>query len=71
MVASVTHYSLRAIAPDEAIIQFYECEYTNALDALEAAKCLLSDGSVEVWSANTRIASVRKGEPFDMPEPGD
>ena len=61
----MTRYSLRLVNLDEAIVQFYECEYRNALDALEAAKHLSSDGMVEVWSDTARIARVKNNkQPF-------
>ena len=62
----MTHYSLRMINPDEAIVQFYECDYRDALDALDAAKCLVSDGTIEVWSDSGRIASVNKNGSCSM-----
>ena len=61
----MTHYSLRIVTPEEAIVQFYECEYRDTLDALEAAKRLVCDGTVEVWSDSARIAKVKKGEPVE------
>lgn len=57
---AVTHYSLRMIDPDQAVIQFYECEFANAPDALDAASRLLSDGMIEVWSDSALIGSVKK-----------
>ena len=66
----MTHYSLRKINPDETIIQFYECEYRNALDALDAAQCLSTDGTIEVWSDSVRIASINKGGSCSMSEGG-
>ena len=58
----MARYSLRLVNRDEVIVQIYECEYRNALDALEAAKLLSSGGAVEVWSDTARIASIKKGK---------
>jgi hypothetical protein len=56
----MTNYSLRFIDLNEVVTQIYQCEYKNALDALDAAKGLSSAGTVEVWSANARIARIKK-----------
>ena len=56
----MTRYSLRLVNQDQATVQIYECEYRNALDAMEGAKLLTSDGIVEVWSDTAHIACVKK-----------
>lgn len=44
------HYSLRVVDPEQALIQFYECEYRNSLDAVAAAKRLVPlDPKFEKW----------------------
>lgn len=56
----MTHYSLRVVDAEQAIHQFYECEYRNSLDAVEAAKGLVCDGNVEIWSDSWHVATVGK-----------
>jgi hypothetical protein len=64
----MTNYSLRFIDLSEAVTQIYQCEYKNALDALDAAKVLSSAGIIEVWSENARIARVKKDNQPSGPE---
>lgn len=56
------HYTLRLLDGNDNITEFYEQEYRDALDALDAAKVLASRGTIEVWTPRERIARVKKND---------
>jgi hypothetical protein len=62
------HYTLRLLSQSEQLLQAFEREYRNALDALDAAEALSSDGTVEVWSERGRIARVKRDNKPSGPE---
>jgi len=63
------HYILRIFDPAQKVAQMLERDYSDDLNALEAAEALAEDCAVEVWDDHHRIASVKKGR---LPsQPGD
>ena len=62
------HFTLRLLDIGGNIAQVYEQEYRDALDALDAAKRLSSEGTIEVWTQTARIARVKKGDQPSGPE---
>jgi hypothetical protein len=64
----MTHFSLRLLDLSETVTEIFERKYSNALDALDAAKVLSSGGTVEVWSSYGRIARVKKNNESSDPE---
>ena len=51
-----------------SVTRTFEREYSDALDALEAAEELASESAVEVWSSRGRIARVKKGNAPSGPQ---
>jgi hypothetical protein len=62
------HFTLRLVDLGGNIAQVYDQEYRDALDALDAAKRLSSQGTIEVWTQTARIARVNKGNRPSGPE---
>jgi len=54
-------YVLRIFDPTRKVARMLERDYSDDLDALQAAEALAEDSAVEVWDDHHRIASVKKG----------
>jgi hypothetical protein len=66
----MSHYVLRMFDPTTKVAHMVEREFSDALDALDAAKKLATDCTVEVWSDFGRVARVKKGcEPSTPSDP--
>ena len=61
-------FSLRLMDASDNVTRVFEQNYRDALDALDAAKHFSSEGTIEVWSQNQRIARVKKGDRPAEPE---
>jgi hypothetical protein len=64
------HYVLRIFDPVQKIARMLERDFSDDLNALEAAEAFAKEGAVEVWDDHHRIASVKKGcEPSQPSDP--
>ena len=61
-------YRLLFLDLSGTVIKTFDREYTDPLDALEAAERYSAEGAVEVWSERGRIARVKKGNAPSGPE---
>jgi hypothetical protein len=61
-------YTLRLLDVTDQVAKVFEQEYRDALDALDAAKRLASEGTIEVWTQYGRIARIKKGNQPARPE---
>jgi hypothetical protein len=56
----MSRYVLRIFDPTQKVAHMIERDYSDHLDALEAAEELAKQSAVEVWDDKGRIAKVKK-----------
>ena len=56
----MSRYVLRIFDPTQKVAQMIERDYSDHLDALEAAEALAGQSAVEVWDDKGRIARVKR-----------
>jgi hypothetical protein len=54
-------YVLRVFDPETKVAHMFDQDFSDALEALDAAQKLATDCAVEVWNDFGRIARVNKG----------